>query len=365
MIEKSLFLFYIWKLNYYYFFLIINTMLLAPIVGLASMALAGAAGLAVNGVDEVLDKPTKQKMFNMNSIAQYKIDIDEVGERQARVNFKKANSLSDKQMQEITDSNGWADFGYEPNKKKRKTEDTRRIQSEMRENMDLHRIDPLPDERAQTKIPKSPSKVPDVVQTETKAPDVVQTETKAQDVDPDTVQREMNKNTEIKEPVDIQTPPPVFDYDAAPKFSSERLTKTAPIDSVSLFGNMALQGLGQAAMMAISTGMSPYIGGEMSMLLYRGMHTLHDTYYRGDDATPVDMAAAEGVEAVHNVIFKNGDLSQALHKTNKLSRGQLESVGSVDNQVIDSFSKNLKTSNSITAVRKGIADQYKREFGGI
>ena len=129
--------------------------------------------------------------------------------------------------------------------------------------------------------------------------------------------------------------------------------------------NVGLQGLRHLGMLAIGQAAVPYIGADGSKLLYSSMRTLNSMDRKGDHATAARIAGVEGSDAIFDVLLKNGDVSEASHRFHSLSRGQLDSIGTIDNQIIDSFSRNLRTSNSLTTARRSQQTEYKNQFGGI
>ena len=88
-------------------------------------------------------------------------------------------------------------------------------------------------------------------------------------------------------------------------------------------------------------------------------------YQKGDHANASHIAGVQGADALFDVLMKNGDVSEAGHRFRALSRGQIDSVGTIDNQIIDAFSRNLRTSDSLTTARRSQQTQFKNQFGGI
>ena len=159
--------------------------------------------------------------------------------------------------------------------------------------------------------------------------------------------------------------PPIYAENATPVFNSDRMRQTAPIGTTELLFNVGLQGLRHLGMLAIGQAAVPYIGADGSKLLYSSMRTLNSMDRKGDHATAARIAGVEGSDAIFDVLLKNGDVSEASHRFHSLSRGQLDSIGTIDNQIIDSFSRNLRTSNSLTTARRSQQTEYKNQFGGI
>ena len=158
--------------------------------------------------------------------------------------------------------------------------------------------------------------------------------------------------------------PPTYDIKNAPiKFDNQRLSKTAPISNLDLYHNMAWQGMQQLGLMAATSYLGGTIGPEAAQLMYQGIHALnkiHTTH----GATPVELAAAQGLEAVNEMV-ETGGIVKAHNKFNALKRGQLESVTSVDQQVISAFAKGLRTMNSVQQAEQAQQQAYKTSFGGI
>ena len=156
--------------------------------------------------------------------------------------------------------------------------------------------------------------------------------------------------------------PGTYDTQNAPiKFDNQRLSKTAPISNLDL--NMAWQGMQQLGLMAATSYLGGTIGPEAAQLMYQGIHALnkmHNTH----GATPVELAAAQGLEAL-NTLVETGGIVKAHNKFNALKRGQLESVTTVDQQVISAFAKGLRTMNSVQQAQQAQQQQYKTAFGGI
>ena len=159
--------------------------------------------------------------------------------------------------------------------------------------------------------------------------------------------------------------PPMYDENAAPVFRSDRMRQTAPIGTTEMLFNVGLQGLRHLGMLAIGQASVPYIGVDGSKLLYSSMRTLNSMDRKGDHATAARIAGVEGSDVLFDVLLKNGDVSEAGRHFHSLSRGQLDSIGTIDNQIIDSFSRNLRTSNSLTTARRSQQTEYKNQFGGI
>ena len=159
--------------------------------------------------------------------------------------------------------------------------------------------------------------------------------------------------------------PPMYAENATPVFNSDRMRQTAPIGTTELLFNVGLQGLRHLGMLAIGQAAVPYIGADGSKLLYSSMRTLNSMDRKGDHATAARIAGVEGSDAIFDVLLKNADVSEAAHRFHSLSRGQLDSIGTIDNQIIDSFSRNLRTSNSLTTARRSQQTEYKNQFGGI
>ena len=159
--------------------------------------------------------------------------------------------------------------------------------------------------------------------------------------------------------------PPMYAENAAPVFNSDRMRKTAPIDTTEMLMNVGFQGLHHLGMLGLGAASVPYIGVDGSKLLYSSLRTLNSMYQTGGHANASHLAGVQGADALFDVIMKNGDVSEAGHRFRALSRGQLDSIGTIDNQIIDSFSRNLRTSNSMTTARQSQYTQYKNQFGGI
>ncbi len=85
--------------------------------------------------------------------------------------------------------------------------------------------------------------------------------------------------------------------------------------------------------------------------------------YNQRGATPKQLAASQGLEAV-NQLVSHGDIGKTYSKIGQLRRGELESVTTVNQQIISAFAKGLKTSNSMKESQEAVAAQYKAEFGG-
>jgi hypothetical protein len=157
-----------------------------------------------------------------------------------------------------------------------------------------------------------------------------------------------------------KTIPPTYAANAPIIFNDERLSKTAPISSVDLYGNMAWQGMQQLGLMGLSTymGTSP----EAASLMYQGLHTMNKLYnQRG--ATPTELAASQGLEAAHELVA-HGGVVKAVDKFKSLQRGELESITTVNQQIITAFAKGLKSSNSVKQAQQAVTAQYRAEFGG-
>ena len=160
------------------------------------------------------------------------------------------------------------------------------------------------------------------------------------------------------------TVPETYDTEnTQPKFDNQRLSKTAPISSLDLYHNMAWQGMQQLGLMAATSYLGQNIGPEAAAVMYQGMHALNKMY-NTHGATPVEMAASQGLEALNEMV-ENGGIVKAHNKFNALRRGQLESVTTVDQQVISAFAKGLRTMNSVQQAQQALQQQYKTAFGGI
>ncbi len=99
------------------------------------------------------------------------------------------------------------------------------------------------------------------------------------------------------------------------------------------------------------------LGPQNAMLMYQSLHTMNKLYNQ-NGATATELAAQQGIAAINDVVHNNGDIVKAANKINALRRGELDSTGLVDTQVIAAFAKGLKTSNSMTMAREAAAAQY-------
>ena len=162
-------------------------------------------------------------------------------------------------------------------------------------------------------------------------------------------------------------PPPVYDRTAIPKFPDGRLRQTGPIDGNDLLWGMGVRAFQQATLMGGSmlAGSASGLGPEAGMMLYHTLSSMNKIFDSNNHQSPTDIAAAEGVAVVNDVLFNHGDVEAAASRIKKLRRGSLDAVAGVNDQVIAAFSKGLKTSNSIEQARTSSAAAYRSTFGGV
>jgi hypothetical protein len=147
--------------------------------------------------------------------------------------------------------------------------------------------------------------------------------------------------------VPIVTPaaPEQYDRTVFPKFRDGRLKETGPINSNDVMWSMGIKAFQQAVLMGGTAMLGQSLGPEAGMLMYHALGDMKRIYNANSD--PTDLAAAEGLAVINDVLFDKGDLSEAYSRVKRLKRGSLESVAGVNDQVIAAFAKGLKTSNSL------------------
>ena len=130
---------------------------------------------------------------------------------------------------------------------------------------------------------------------------------------------------------------------------------------------MGVRAFQQATLMGGSmlAGSASGLGPEAGMMLYHTLSSMNKIFDSNNHQSPTDIAAAEGVAVVNDVLFNHGDVEAAASRIKKLRRGSLDAVAGVNDQVIAAFSKGLKTSNSIEQARTSSAAAYRSTFGGV
>jgi hypothetical protein len=176
-------------------------------------------------------------------------------------------------------------------------------------------------------------------------------------------------------PPDVPTVTPAapeqYDRTAFPKFRDGRLKETGPINSNDVMWSMGIKAVQQAVLMGgtamLGSSLEPWLGhrlgAEAGMLMYHALGDMKRIYNANSD--PTDLAAAEGLAVINDVLFDKGDIAEAYSRVKRLKRGSLESVAGVNDQVIAAFAKGLKTSNSLRQGQRESQAMFRSTFGGV